>query len=338
MDLPVNDQTPINDEMDPVDVKAVTPLNNPELLACGTMVTTDLGRARRFHEEYYGLECVRHRPDGILVRDRGRQPDGHRNGNQYWVWEVIEKDKIEFPQTRDHHWGVDVATKEDVERAFQIASENQDRWGFKIVQRVVAAPRGDYVFKIRDVDDNWWEIQWAPERIERYNALGGFGPDGERQVDDSVALSAENPALRAYFMSHGTIPCGGNGVAARRFYAEFLGIGQAQKAPHIGAFGVDAKRHWYVACLAKGNRINPQPADNRWVYAVSTSDEVDQFYRTAVEYQDKYRIQEIQPPVEEDGARFARVRDLDGSWLEFQYRDAPVGRWYDREFERGDVV
>lgn len=107
MDTLVTDKTPINDDMEPVDVKAVTPLNNPEMLAAGTMLTTDIVRARRFHEEYYGLECVRHRPDGLLVRDRGRQPDGHRNGGEYWVWEIIENDRVEFPQSRDHHWGAD---------------------------------------------------------------------------------------------------------------------------------------------------------------------------------------------------------------------------------------
>ena len=139
-------------------------------------------------------------------------------------------------------------------------------------------------------------------------------------------------------MSHGTIPCGGNGVAAKHFYAEFLGIGQAQKSPTIGAFGVDAKRHWYVACLSKGDRVHPQPVENRRIYAVNSPEEVDQLWQTATEYQDKYRIQEIQPVVEADGARFARVRDLDGSWWEFHYRDRPMGRWYDEEFERGDVI
>lgn len=104
----------------------------------------------------------------------------------------------------------------------------------------------------RDLDDNWWEIQYAPERIERYNALGGFGPDGEREIN--------------------------------------------------------------------------------------SPEEVDQLWQTATEYQDKYRIQEIQPVVEADGARFARVRDLDGSCWEFHYRDRPMGRWYDEEFERGDVI
>jgi hypothetical protein len=255
MDKPLADDVPINDEMEPVDVKAAHPLNNPELLACGNLVTTDLDRARRFHEEYYGLECVRHRPDAILVRDRGGQPDGHLNGGEYWVWEIRQRDKIEFPQSRDHHWGVDVATKEEVDRVHQIASDNKERWGLSIVQSIVEARRGDYVFKIRDVDDNWWEVQCAPERLERYRALGGFGPDAERAPDPTGKFTHKAPAVRSYFMSHGTIPCGGNGVSSRRFYAEFLGIGQAQKAPHIGAYGVSAKHHWYVACLAIGERM-----------------------------------------------------------------------------------
>ena len=53
------------------------------------------------------------------------------------------------------------------------------------------------MFKIRDLDDNWWEIQYAPERIERYNALGGFGPDGEREIDPDAAIDIDNPALPA---------------------------------------------------------------------------------------------------------------------------------------------
>ncbi len=78
--------------------------------------------------------------------------------------------------------------------------------------------------------------------------------------------------------------------------------------------------------------------DNRWIHAVNTASEVDRFHDLAVEFKDKYRIQEIQPVSEEDGARFCRIRDLDGIWWEFQHRDRPVRRWYDKIFERGDVA
>ena len=36
---------------------------------CGTMVSSDLARARRFYEDFLGFECVRHAPGRMLLRD-----------------------------------------------------------------------------------------------------------------------------------------------------------------------------------------------------------------------------------------------------------------------------
>lgn len=336
MDTPIYDQTPVSDEMEPVDYAAVEPLNRPELLACGTYATTDLDRARKFHEEYYGLECVRHREGAMLIRDKGHQWKGHRRDGDYWVWEVQERAEIAIPQDRANHWGVDLESREAVDRAHAIAEENKERWGFKIVQRCVAARRGDYVFKIRDWDDNWWEVQYAPARTEEFAAADGFGID-DGAYDPAGPYTSDNPALRTYFMSHGTIECRGNGNAARRFYAEFLGIGEPHPRPHVRSHGVGTMHHWYVACLPS-KRMHPQPADNRWIYAANTRDEITKFHDLAYQYRERYRIQEIEPVQESEDAVLCRLRDLDGNWWEFQWRDAPAGRWHDEAFARGDVV
>lgn len=329
MGTPAIDALPISDEMGPVDYATVDPLNHPVLLACGTYVTTDLDRARRFQEEFYGLECVRHRPDAMLVRDKGRQWKGHRQGGEYWVWEVSEVTTIDHPQGHANHWGADVTTAEEVDRAHTIAQQRGAEWSFKKVNRCVTSRRGDYSFILCDADDNYWEVQYSPNRIEEFAAHDGFGHD---------AFDACRPAVGTYFMSHGTLQCGGDGNAARRFYAEFLGIGGLTTRPHFRSYGVSTMRHWYVACLPAGKRMRPQPPDNRWIFAVSTAAEVDRFHDLARAHQSYYRIQLIEAVQQtDDNARYCRICDLDGNWWEFQHRDTPPGRWYDTEFERGDV-
>jgi catechol 2,3-dioxygenase-like lactoylglutathione lyase family enzyme len=129
------------------------PVNRPALLSGAKMVARDLARSRRFYEEFCGLETVRHRPDGLLIRD-----GTHRNGGPYWYIEVIQRDKIERPQHVLNHWGIDLKDEAAVDRCNELAHKYKDEFGIKQIQPV-HIQHGAYAFYMCDLDDNWWEFE-----------------------------------------------------------------------------------------------------------------------------------------------------------------------------------
>lgn len=327
---------PVSDDDPLLDFRVTEPINRPEGMAAATFAVTDLVRMRDYLECFLGLECVRHKPDAMLVRDRGWQPDGHRRGHPYWVWEVIQVPEITVPQGRENHWGVELASNDEVDRAHGLALAHKERLGFKVVQK----PRdqhGSYAFLIKDFDSNWMEVECHPRIADAFHAGGGFQGDYTPRTDDGAENGPDNPLMKPIFMSHGTIRCGGNGNGARNFYTEFLGIGAPLREGYRSG-GFETYRNWYVACLPVGKEIIPQPEEIRWVFAVNAMDDLQRFHDTAVEHKDHYRIRDIQPIQENGDGCFTRLQDLDGNWFEYQWRAEPMGRWFDAAFERGDLA
>ncbi len=128
-------------------------INKPLALAGGKMLAIDLEKSRRFYTEFCGLETVRHKPNGLLLRD-GR----HRLGRPYWYIEVIQRDTIERPQHMLNHWGIDLKDDAAVDRCCELARRHKDEYGIKYVQDP-HVQHGDYAFYMTDRDDNWWEFQ-----------------------------------------------------------------------------------------------------------------------------------------------------------------------------------
>lgn len=143
------------------------PVNRPLLLSGGTMVARDLDRSRRFYEEFCGLETVRHRHDGLLIRD-----GTHRTGGAYWYLEVVQRDTVERPQHVLNHWGIDLEDEAAVDRCHELALQYQAEYGIKKVQQV-RHQHGAYSFYLCDLDDNWWEFEayrgpriTTPDRVD----------------------------------------------------------------------------------------------------------------------------------------------------------------------------
>jgi len=60
------------------------------------------------------------------------------------------------------HWGLDVASEAEVDRAHANAEEHKDEYG---IQKIMppANQHGVYSFFMQDLDNNWWEVQHPPE-------------------------------------------------------------------------------------------------------------------------------------------------------------------------------
>ena len=127
----------------------------PYKLSHGTLMCGDLQKTRQFYEEFLGLEVVRHAEPAMMFRlATGMHVVAvKRSPNQLPDMHVLT------------HWGVDVATAEEVDDAHQKAQEHQETYGIRKLTKPLNQ-HGVYSFYLQDRDKNWWEIQYAPRQHE----------------------------------------------------------------------------------------------------------------------------------------------------------------------------
>src|SRR5882762_1591400 len=80
----------------------------PYLLTHGTLECYNLRESRRFYEEFLGLECVRHAKPAMAVRC----------GMKFHIV-CIEAGHALKPCGVFNHWGIDVASREEVDQAYR---------------------------------------------------------------------------------------------------------------------------------------------------------------------------------------------------------------------------
>ena len=131
-------------------------------IAVGTMVSSNLDRARKFYEEFFGFECVRYAPDRMMLRDSVAKRLMEEGRPGAFVIDVREVDAIEHPQCMLNHWGFSVDSWEEVERIRAVALERQEEFGIKKVHPITKM-HNSYQFYFSDVDENWWEVECRPE-------------------------------------------------------------------------------------------------------------------------------------------------------------------------------
>src|ERR1700749_5045131 len=88
----------------------VEPLNKPKLFSHGTLECRNLAASRPFYEEFLGLDCVRHAKKAMMLRK-----------GLYFDLVCLEKGERVRPVGVGNHWGIDLATKEEVDRAHELA-------------------------------------------------------------------------------------------------------------------------------------------------------------------------------------------------------------------------
>lgn len=121
-----------------------------KFLSHGTIDVLDLDRSRKFYTEFLGLETVRTNSNSMQLKLGGK--------NTLVVVQVRKKE----PMSMLNHNGLDVATREEVDRCHRITVEQQERWGIKKITKP-SDQHGNYAFYFVDADDNWWEILTNPE-------------------------------------------------------------------------------------------------------------------------------------------------------------------------------
>ncbi|WP_232539989.1 VOC family protein [Azohydromonas aeria] len=122
-------------------------LVKPFCLSHGTLECYSLAASRRFYEEFLGLEVVRHASPSMAVR----------LGMRFHIICVEVGDQLK-PVHLLNHWGVDVATRAEVDEAYANALQHKEEYGIRQVTKPLDQ-HGVYSFYLVDLDHNWWEIQ-----------------------------------------------------------------------------------------------------------------------------------------------------------------------------------
>jgi catechol 2,3-dioxygenase-like lactoylglutathione lyase family enzyme len=120
----------------------------PFIMSHGTVACRDMKATRKFYEEFLGLECVRHSKASMVFRC----------GLRFHV-ACVELGEHCPDSGLHNHWGLDVLTREDVDRVHEQAVRLKDAYGIREIQEPVLQ-RGAYSFYMVDLDSNWWEIQY----------------------------------------------------------------------------------------------------------------------------------------------------------------------------------
>lgn len=120
----------------------------PYVMSHGTLECSDLRVSRRFYEEFLGLEVVQHGSRSMAIRC----------GLKFHIICVQVGDQV-HPMSYLTHWGLDLVSRDEVDRARIAATENSKLYGIRKVGDAVEQ-HGVYSFYIQDVDYNWWEIQF----------------------------------------------------------------------------------------------------------------------------------------------------------------------------------
>ena len=132
-------------------LRAENPVLKTRFFSHATLNCRDIETSRRFYTEFLGLEVVRTSPISLCTR----------LGSDSVI--IVVQAPAKHEPVRGNHNGLDVASREDVDRSYQLALEQQEKWGIKRVTRPVEH-HGTYSFMLVDLDDNWWEILVNPER------------------------------------------------------------------------------------------------------------------------------------------------------------------------------
>lgn len=133
-----------------VGTTAQEPVLKLNFLSHGTLESYDLEKSREFYERFLGLEVVRTSELSLMVR----------LGNTNTI-AVVQNPSRKEPMPLLNHNGLDVATREEVDEAHRLVTEQKERWGIKKITRPVDQ-HGTHSFYFLDRDDNWWEILANP--------------------------------------------------------------------------------------------------------------------------------------------------------------------------------
>ena len=147
----------------------------PMLLSHGTLMCKDLAKSRRFYEEFLGLEVVRPARPAMYLRLK----------TGMYVVAVCIGENVPKQHVLTH-WGLNVASRAEVDKAHADAVRLKDVYGIQKINKVLER-HGAYGFYFQDLDNNWWEIQHEPRTIDDFFNRGDVFDMSVQEIDTEAS-------------------------------------------------------------------------------------------------------------------------------------------------------
>jgi catechol 2,3-dioxygenase-like lactoylglutathione lyase family enzyme len=149
---------------------------HPYVLSHGTMECYDLTESRKFYEEFLGLECVRQGKPAMFVRC----------GLKFHIV-AVQAGKSLKPANAMQHWGLEVTSREEVDRINRAAEDLKDKYKIRTINKP-AFWHGVYSFYFEDLDHNWWEVLFYDgyQHDDAFDFGDRFAMDTNPVVEDTA--------------------------------------------------------------------------------------------------------------------------------------------------------
>lgn len=134
--------------------RVTSPVIKTMLMTHGTAESYDIEKSRKFYEEFLGLSCVRIAPESVVFS----------LGVRFHVVVLALGEDLK-PMGLANHWGLQVATKEEVDQAYRDCLAQKEKYGIGDMVEPTDQSWGAYSFFFEDLDHNWWEIEYYPGNL-----------------------------------------------------------------------------------------------------------------------------------------------------------------------------
>ena len=234
-----------------------------------------------------------------------------KHPNTAWLLILHEADPNASDKPLRNHYGVRVATNQEVDRADQYLEAKKGEYRLDIMK-----PRHyhlAYSVHFFEPGGNWWEIESYENAVKK-----GLGANVS--VPWKTPLPPEKFPGRGYIpqaLTHGTIECT-NLDRSRRFYKEVLGLDVVSPLPNASPRYIKhPTTPWYIVSLEVPEENRQYLGrSQRFTVAVESAAAVAAAHQWLKESGKELGITELEEIKEDSGGVSFLLNDLDRNWWE----------------------
>ena len=250
--------------------------------------------------ELLALEVVAEKAEEVTVK----------HPNTEWLLVVHEGGPNAPDKPRLNHYGVRVATNQEIDNARDYLRARKEQLGLKVDK----TQSRHLAYSVHFVEPGgcWWEI-------ESYEIAAKKNLGGNVSNPWKTLLLPEKFPGRGYIpqaLTHGTIGCT-NLEASRRFYREVLGLDVVPPPGGKPQYIKHPSTPWYIVSL----EVSPESPRllgrfQRFTIAVESASAVEEAYQWLKQSGNRLGITELEETSEDSGVVSFLLSDLDRNWWE----------------------
>jgi catechol 2,3-dioxygenase-like lactoylglutathione lyase family enzyme len=234
-----------------------------------------------------------------------------KHPNTGWLLVVHEGGPNAPDKPRLNHYGVRVATNQEVDNAREYLLSKQTELGLKEVDKLQNRHLAHSVHFV-EPGGNTWEI-------ESYELAVKAGLKANVSIPWKTPLPPERFSGRGYIpqaLTHGTITCI-NLEASRRFYRDVLGLDMVSPSPSAKPQYIKhPATPWYIVSLERPDERQLLTARQRFTVTVESTAAVTDAHRWFEECGAEIGVTQLGEIQENGGALCFLLSDLDRNWWE----------------------